>query len=83
MGLSGLGDLLLTATSLTSRNARFGHELGCGRRSSDLLAPGQALSEGAYTTKAVCRLAARVGVEPKGRTGRSPEHPPGALPPAG
>ena len=63
MGLSGLGDLLLTATSLTSRNTRFGHELGRGRLPSDLLAPGQALSEGAYTAEAVCRLAARAGVE--------------------
>jgi glycerol-3-phosphate dehydrogenase (NAD(P)+) len=63
MGLSGLGDLLLTATSLTSRNTRFGHELGRGRLPSDLLAPGEALSEGAYTAEAVCRLAARAGVE--------------------
>lgn len=63
MGLSGLGDLMLTATSLTSRNTRFGHELGLGRAPAELLAPGQALSEGAYTAEAVCRLARNVGVE--------------------
>ncbi len=63
MGLSGLGDLMLTATSLTSRNTRFGHALGLGRSPAELLAPGQALSEGAYTAEAVCRLGARAGVE--------------------
>ena len=30
MGLSGLGDLVLTATSLTSRNMAFGHAIGQG-----------------------------------------------------
>jgi glycerol-3-phosphate dehydrogenase (NAD(P)+) len=63
MGLSGLGDLLLTATSLTSRNTRFGHALGLGRSVPELLAPGEALSEGAFTAEAACRLAATVGVE--------------------
>ncbi len=32
MGLSGLGDLVLTATSPSSRNFRFGVEVGRGRR---------------------------------------------------
>ena len=32
MGLSGLGDLVLTATSPSSRNFSFGVELGRGRR---------------------------------------------------
>ncbi len=31
MGLSGLGDLVLTASSLTSRNTAFGYALGQGR----------------------------------------------------
>ena len=31
MGLAGLGDLLLTATSLTSRNTSFGYALAQGR----------------------------------------------------
>jgi glycerol-3-phosphate dehydrogenase (NAD(P)+) len=62
-GLSGLGDLVLTATSLTSRNTRLGHELGRGRTPAELLAPGEALSEGAYTAEAACRLARAAGVE--------------------
>jgi glycerol-3-phosphate dehydrogenase (NAD(P)+) len=63
MGLAGLGDLLLTATSLTSRNTSFGHALACGRAARDLLAAGEKLSEGAFTAEAACRLAERVGVE--------------------
>ncbi len=62
MGLSGLGDLLLTATSLASRNTSFGFALAQGRRPAELVA-GAALSEGAFTAEAACRLGARVGVE--------------------
>jgi glycerol-3-phosphate dehydrogenase (NAD(P)+) len=63
MGLSGLGDLVLTATSLTSRNTRFGYGLGRGAAPAELMAAGHALSEGAWTAGAACRLAASVGVE--------------------
>ncbi|MDX6748751.1 NAD(P)H-dependent glycerol-3-phosphate dehydrogenase [Geminicoccaceae bacterium 1502E] len=63
MGLSGLGDLMLTATSLTSRNTSFGHALGQGRSVGELMAQGQALAEGAWTASAACLLAARHGVE--------------------
>ena len=63
MGLAGLGDLILTATSLTSRNTSFGHALGSGRAiRHDLLAQGR-LSEGAYTAEAACRLGRSAGVE--------------------
>lgn len=62
MGLSGLGDLLLTATSLTSRNTNFGFALAQGQPAAALLAEA-ALSEGALTAEAACRLGARVGVE--------------------
>jgi glycerol-3-phosphate dehydrogenase (NAD(P)+) len=57
MGLSGLGDLLLTATSTASRNTSFGVALAQGRPA------GAALAEGAFTAEAACRLALRVGVE--------------------
>jgi glycerol-3-phosphate dehydrogenase (NAD(P)+) len=63
MGLSGIGDLLLTATSLTSRNTRFGHDLARGGSVATLTAAGQPLAEGAWTAAAACRLAATVGVE--------------------
>ena len=62
MGLAGLGDLLLTATSLTSRNTSFGYALAKGRRPDELMGGGK-LSEGAFTAEAACRLGDRVGVE--------------------
>jgi glycerol-3-phosphate dehydrogenase (NAD(P)+) len=63
MGLSGLGDLLLTATSLTSRNTAFGFALARGSSPAELLAAGGKLSEGASTAEAACRLGQRTGVE--------------------
>ncbi|MFL5334106.1 MAG: NAD(P)H-dependent glycerol-3-phosphate dehydrogenase [Geminicoccaceae bacterium] len=63
MGLAGLGDLLLTATSLTSRNTSFGFALAKGRSAGELLAAGEKLSEGAFTAEAACRLGRRAGVD--------------------
>jgi glycerol-3-phosphate dehydrogenase (NAD(P)+) len=57
MGLSGLGDLVLTAGSLTSRNMAFGHAIGRGADLADLRRQGT-LVEGAFTAGAVARLAA-------------------------
>jgi len=53
MGLSGLGDLVLTATSLHSRNFRFGREVGHGKAVAELRAPGQPLAEGVETAPAL------------------------------
>lgn len=63
MGLSGLGDLVLTATSLTSRNFSFGLALGQGRALSELRAPGQPLAEGVETAPALVARARHLGVE--------------------
>lgn len=57
MGLSGLGDLVLTCGSLQSRNFALGHALGRG-----LPAPGK-LAEGAFTAAALVELAGEGGVE--------------------
>ena len=57
MGLSGLGDLVLTATSTSSRNFSFGAALGAGT------APAGALAEGVDTAPAVVARARVVGVE--------------------
>jgi glycerol-3-phosphate dehydrogenase (NAD(P)+) len=62
MGLAGLGDLILTATSLTSRNTSFGHALAQGGKVEELLSRGR-LSEGAYTAEAACRLGRASGIE--------------------
>ena len=63
MGLSGLGDLVLSATSRSSRNFTFGVELGQGRTVADLSAPGQPLAEGFATAPALVARAKAVGVE--------------------
>lgn len=58
-GLSGLGDLVLTATSHQSRNLRFGIALGRG----EMLDPMQgALVEGALAASVAARLAADLGI---------------------
>lgn len=63
MGLSGLGDLVLTATSPHSRNYRFGHEIGKGRTPDELRAPGQPLAEGVATAPALVIRAAKERIE--------------------
>lgn len=59
VGLAGLGDLLLTAGSLTSRNMAFGHKIGKGADPVELQRAKGALVEGVPTAKAVVRLAGR------------------------
>ena len=63
MGLSGLGDLVLTATSPQSRNYRFGREVGKGRTPDELAAPGQPLAEGVATAPALVIRAAKEKIE--------------------
>ena len=63
MGLSGLGDLVLTATGRRSRNLAFGMALGEGRPAASLLGPGMPLVEGAHTAQIAAELAARLGVD--------------------
>ncbi len=63
MGLSGLGDLVLTATSSTSRNFAFGYHLGEGRKRAELTAAGQPLAEGVETAGALVARAKRQNVE--------------------
>lgn len=59
-GLSGLGDLVLTATSHQSRNLRFGIALGRGEQADP--AHGQ-LVEGAFAAAVAARLAGELGVD--------------------
>jgi len=63
MGLSGLGDLVLTATSVQSRNTSFGMALGEGRAVGELLDTGMPLAEGAHTAGIAADLAAHHGVD--------------------
>jgi glycerol-3-phosphate dehydrogenase (NAD(P)+) len=63
LGLSGMGDLLLTCTGDLSRNRRVGLGLGAGRALDEIVAELGEVAEGVQTTRAACRLAARLGVE--------------------
>ncbi len=61
MGLSGLGDLVLTAGSLKSRNFAFGYDLGRGKSVSE--AGGSKLAEGVFTAHVLVEMARARGVE--------------------
>jgi glycerol-3-phosphate dehydrogenase (NAD(P)+) len=63
MGLSGLGDLVLTATSGQSRNYRFGCAVGAGRPPAELSGPGAPLAEGVATAPALILRATTEGIE--------------------
>jgi glycerol-3-phosphate dehydrogenase (NAD(P)+) len=57
MGLSGLGDLILTCNSPQSRNFTFGRHLGEGKDITGALAATGGTVEGATTAAAVDRVA--------------------------
>jgi len=63
MGLSGLGDLVLTATGELSRNRRVGLLLAEGRRLSDILAELGHVAEGVQSAATVLARARAVGVD--------------------
>ena len=62
-GLSGLGDLVLTCSSTSSRNFSLGVGLGQGKRSVDLLADRLTVAEGAFTAPVLREAAAAAGVD--------------------
>lgn len=57
LGLSGLGDLILTCGSPQSRNMSLGRALAEGQTLADILAGRLAVTEGVHTAAAVVRLA--------------------------
>jgi glycerol-3-phosphate dehydrogenase (NAD(P)+) len=62
-GLSGLGDLVLTCSSTSSRNFSLGVGIGQGRSAADLLADRRTVAEGAFTAPVLARLAAERGID--------------------
>ena len=58
-GLCGLGDLVLTCSSTSSRNFSLGKALGEGRKADDLMADRKTVAEGAHTAPVLVELAAR------------------------
>ena len=63
MGLSGIGDLVLTCTSPQSRNYSLGVALGEGRALSDILGERRSVAEGVFTAGAATRLAETLGID--------------------
>lgn len=63
MGLSGLGDLVLTATGALSRNRRVGLELAAGRSLAEAVAALGHVAEGVPTAPTVLARARALGVE--------------------
>jgi glycerol-3-phosphate dehydrogenase (NAD(P)+) len=63
MGLSGIGDLMLTATGDLSRNRRVGLELAAGKKLPDILQDLGQVAEGVLCASAINQLANRLGVE--------------------
>lgn len=62
-GLAGVGDLIVTCTSMHSRNRRAGIEIGKGRTVKEALNSVRMVVEGVRTTKAAKELAAQYQVE--------------------
>lgn len=63
MGLSGMGDLILTCTGSLSRNRRVGLLLAEGKSLPEALTELGHVAEGVYTVEEVCRQAASLKVD--------------------
>lgn len=63
MGLAGIGDLIVTCTSMHSRNRRCGIMIGEGLAPEEAIEKVGMVVEGIYTTEAAHKLAEQLGVE--------------------
>ena len=61
-GIAGVGDLLATASSSTSRNTSLGMALGEGRPVSEVLGERKEVTEGAFSLAPVATLARQLHV---------------------
>lgn len=62
-GLSGLGDLVLTCSSTSSRNFSLGKGIGQGRSPAELMSDRRTVAEGAFTAPVLARLAREKGID--------------------
>lgn len=62
MGLCGLGDLILTCNSHTSRNMSLGYALGQGETLEEILCQRRSVAEGVASSNAVAGLAAQLDI---------------------
>ena len=63
MGLSGIGDLILTCNNIQSRNFSLGVALGEGAALDDVLGSRNSVAEGVFSATSVSDLARRLDVE--------------------
>lgn len=63
MGLSGIGDLILTANSSKSRNFSLGEALGKGEKLSDIMAKSKTVFEGVNAVTVVAKKARALSIE--------------------
>lgn len=63
MGLSGLGDLLLTCSSTQSRNMSLGLALGQGQSLDEILSARNSVAEGFHSVKILTKLARNHGLD--------------------
>jgi glycerol-3-phosphate dehydrogenase (NAD(P)+) len=62
-GLSGLGDLVLTCSSTSSRNFSLGKAIGEGKNVADLMRDRRTVAEGAHTAPVLDRIAKERGID--------------------
>ncbi len=63
MGLSGLGDLILTCSSTQSRNMSLGKAIGEGQTFEEIMAGRNSVAEGAHTVEIVYKIAEEKGLD--------------------
>jgi len=63
MGLSGIGDLIVTCASKLSRNRFVGEEVGKGKKLKQVLTEMKMVAEGVATTESTHELAKKLGEE--------------------
>ena len=62
-GLAGVGDLIVTCTSVHSRNHSVGERLGRGEKIDAILGSMQMVAEGVWNSKVVHEIARKLGVD--------------------
>ena len=62
-GMAGLGDLVLTCTSTSSRNFSLGKAIAEGRSAKELMGDRRTVAEGAFTAPVLRRIADEQGID--------------------
>lgn len=63
MGLSGVGDMVLTCNAMQSRNFSLGFDIGQGKTLQEIMQIRKTVSEGVHTAEAVVKLAEKLRID--------------------